>query len=485
MEPGDCRARMRRHLDGQLAPPAGDLAAGMHLPSVVLTGRPNVGKSSIFNRIVGAARAVVEAEPGVTRDRVDAMAEWDGHHFRLTDTGGLGGGDLDPFAPEVARQAQAALAAADVVLFVVDARAGIVPADAEIARQLRRLRRPVVLLANKAEGRSAAPYEFYALGLGEPFPASATLGEGLGDALDAVCQHLGRQDASPAEAEAVPVALVGRPNAGKSSLVNWLVGAERMIVSEVAGTTRDAVDVPWSVGGRQLLLVDTPGLRRPARVARASLEHWTARRSTNVIARAQVAVLVLDASLPCTDQDKRIAGLMRDRWRAAVVVLNKADLLAPAALAEVTTRVQEDMPFLHYAAVVACSARTGWGTDRLGPAVLAAADAFGRRLGTAALNARLREAIAMHQPASDRGESVRIYYAAQVRTAPPTIALVTNRRGAVSDAYVRYLENRLRERFPLEGAPVRWVFRARAHRRLHVPGGQPSAHPRTSSRPRT
>ena len=456
----------------------------MHLPSVVLTGRPNVGKSSIFNRIVGAARAVVEAQPGVTRDRVDALAEWDGHHFRLTDTGGLGGGDADPFAPDVARQAEAALAAADVVVFVGDARAGILAADGEIARRLRRLRRPVVLIANKAEGRDAAPYEFYRLGLGEPFPVSATLGEGLGDALDAICRHLGQADASPDGGEVVPVAVVGRPNAGKSSLVNWLVGAERMIVSDLAGTTRDAVDVPWKVGGRQLLLVDTPGLRRPARVARASLEHWTARRSTNAIGRAQVAVLVLDASLPCTDQDKRIAGLMRDRWRGAVLVLNKADLVAPGALATVTAQVREEMPFLHYAAVVACSARTGWGTERLGPAVLAAADAFATRLGTAALNARLREAIAMHQPASDRGEPVRIFYAAQVRTAPPTIALVTNRRGAVSDAYVRYLENRLRDQFPLEGAPVRWVFRARVHRRLHVAGG-PARHRTSPSTPRT
>ena len=479
---------MRRRLQGQKTTPAGDVVAGMQLPSIVLTGRANVGKSSIFNRIVGAVRAVVEAEPGVTRDRVDALAEWDGCQFRVTDTGGIGGGEHDPFAPEVARQARAALAAADVIILVVDARAGLMPQDAEIAGQLRRLRRPVVLVANKAEGRQAVPYEFYALGLGEPFPVSATLGEGLGDALDAVCRHLvPGQDAAKGP-DAVPVALVGRPNAGKSSLVNWLVGADRMIVSEIAGTTRDAVDVPWTVGGHQLVLVDTPGLRRPARVARASLEHWTARRSTGAIARAQVAVLVLDATLPCTDQDKRIAGLIRDRWRAAIVVVNKVDLLAPAALSEVTDRVRDEMPFLHYAPVVACSARTGWGTDRLGPAVLEAAEAFGRRLATSQLNARLREAIAMHPPAGEGGNPVRIFYAAQVGTAPPTIALVTNRRGAIADHYVRYLENRLRAQFPLGGTPVRWVFRVRAHRRLVLGDGlrattasrsQPPGAPRT------
>ena len=453
-----------------------------NLPSVVLTGRPNVGKSSIFNRIVGSSRAVVEARPGVTRDRIDAVADWGGRRFRVTDTGGLGGGDGDPFAPLVARQAEAALAGADIVVLVVDAASGLLPADAEIAQRLRRLRRPVVVVANKAEGRTALPYDFYGLGLGEPLPVSATRGEGLGDALDRVVEHLEAAGPDDDAAVPVPVALVGRPNAGKSSLVNWLVGSERMIVSELAGTTRDAVDVPWAVDGRSLLLVDTPGLRRPARVARTSLEHWTARRSTAAVGRSTVAVLLLDATQPCTDQDKRIAGLIRDRLRAAVLVLNKADLLGPGALPEVSERVRREMPFLHYAPLLACSAKTGWGTDRIGQAALAAADAFGRRLPTAALNACLREAIALHAPAADRGEAVRIYYAAQVRDQPPTIALVTNRRGAVADAYVRYLENRLRERFPLDGTPVRWVFRARAHRRLALSGG---LGPRPRSTPRT
>lgn len=473
--------RRRLHGRGHASP---DLTVGMHLPSVVLAGRPNVGKSSIFNRILGQARSVVEAQPGVTRDRVDALAEWGGREFRLTDTGGLGGGDGDPFAPAVGRQALAALQAADVIVLVVDARAGVLPEDAEIARQLRRLHRPLVLVANKAEGSQAVPYEFYRLGLGEPLPVSATLGEGLGEVLDAVGAALAPTAPATPTADvqeaSVPVAIVGRPNAGKSSLVNWLVGQERMIVSELAGTTRDAVDVPWSVGGRALVLVDTPGLRRPARVARASLEQWTARRSTAAIARAQVALLVLDAAQPCTDQDKRIAGLIRDRWRAAVVILNKVDLLAPAALTQVTARVREEMPFLDYAPVVGCSARTGWGTDRVGPAVLAAAEAFGRRMATAPLNARLREAIAINPPSGEGGAAVRIYYAAQVGTAPPTIALITNRRGAIPDHYVRYLERRLRGQFPLEGTPVRWVFRARAHRRLVL--GADAADPRASRR---
>ena len=244
------------------------------LPAVVLTGRPNVGKSTIFNRIVGESRAVVDAAPGVTRDRLYAPADWAGYRFALTDTGGLGGGDGDPFGPLVAAQAHEALRSACVVVMVVDCRAGVLPADREIAEQLRRLRKPVVLVANKADNSAATPFEFYDLGLGDPMPVSAIRGEGLGDALDAVVAHfqaLGRTSATENDTSAsgslpIAVAIVGRPNVGKSSLVNRLLGVDRLIVSEMAGTTRDAVDVPWEAGGREFILVDTPGLRKPARI---------------------------------------------------------------------------------------------------------------------------------------------------------------------------------------------------------------------------
>lgn len=451
------------------------------LPSVVLTGRPNTGKSTIFNRIVGEARAVVGATAGITRDRLYAQADWTGVRFAVTDTGGLGGGDGDPFAPLVAEQAQEALRGASVIVVVVDCRAGLLPADREIAERVRRLRKPVVLVANKADRADSASFEFYDLGLGDPIEVSATRGEGLGEALDAVVAHLAK--AAPnsgrtlSDSEAwgqapppVPVAFVGRPNVGKSSLVNRLLGEQRLIVSDLAGTTRDAVDVPWESGGRQFTLVDTPGLRKPARIDPRGLEHWMARRSTSAIGRADVAVLVLDATQPCTEQDKRIAGAVTDRGRAAVVALNKADLVPPGELQGLPDKVRLEMPFLHFGVCVACSAVSGRGLSELPAAVASAADSYHARIPTSALNQCIRAAVAMHPPATFEAKPVRIYYAAQIGTGPPTVALVVSRRGSISDGYVRYLENRIRERFELSGTPVRWVFRERAHRRLIMGG---------------
>jgi GTP-binding protein len=448
---------------------------GSALPSVVLAGRVNVGKSTLFNRILRQARAVVEATPGVTRDRLTAPAEWAGWRFLLTDTGGLVGGEGDPFAPLVAAQAEVALRSADVVLFVVDARAGLLPADRELADRLRRLGRPVVVVANKCDGARAAPQDFYALGLGEPVAVSAVRGEGVGDVLDRVVEHLAAagwrapatepppaEQGAGAEDAPIAVAFVGRPNVGKSSLVNRLLGEQRLIVSEIAGTTRDAVDVPWEAAGRSFVLVDTPGLRRRARIVPGSLEQWVARRSTAAIRRAEVAVLVLDAQEGCTDQDKRIAGLVLDRGRAAVVVLNKADLL-PGDPQPLLDQVRSAMPFLAFAPLLVCSARTGRGVAALPPAIAAAGDSYRRRISTAALNEWLRATVALQPPPPAAGKPVRIYYAAQIGTRPPTVALVTNRRGAIPETYARYLENRLRDRFGLEGTPIRWVFRP--HRR--------------------
>ncbi len=445
------------------------LDPGADRPLLVLTGRPNVGKSTIFNRIVGERRAVVESTPGVTRDRLYAPAEWAGTSLVVTDTGGLGGADGDPFAPLVAAQTRAAIAEADVVLLVVDAGDGLLPVDRDIAAEVRRLRKPVILIANKADRRGAAVHEFYALGLGEPLPLSAVRGEGLGDILDravALLRQQPRADALGQGNAPTRVVFVGRPNVGKSSLVNRLLGRERLIVSDIAGTTRDAVDVSWQVGDQSFLLVDTPGLRRPARVARQGIERWSAARTTSAVARAEVAVIVLDAAEPCTDQDKRIAGNVADRRRAAIVVLNKVDLIPGPALADVLMRVRSEMPFLAYAPVLASSTVTGQGLADLPATMGRVGRAYRRRLATAPLNQCIRAAVALHPPASFEGRAARIYYATQIRTAPPTIALVTNHRGAIAPTYVRYLENRVREQFELPGAPVRFVFRERAHRRL-------------------
>ncbi len=450
--------------------------AGAGMPTVVLTGRPNVGKSALFNRIVGATVAVVEATAGVTRDRLESEALWNGCAFRVTDTGGLAGADGDPFAPLVATQTRAALASASGVLVVVDGRAGLQPGDRDVAEEVRRLGRPVLLIANKCEASQALAADFYPLGLGEPLAVSAMHGEGVGDLLDLVVERLGGQAAvAPAAAQAdvdavlpVAAAFVGKPNVGKSSLVNRLLGSQRLIVSERAGTTRDAVDVPWCVGEARFLLVDTPGMRRPARIERHSLEHWSARRSARAVERCEVAALVLDASAAVSEQDKRIAGLVCDRGRAAILVLNKVDLLPAGGIAATAARIREALPFLHYAEVVPCSAQSGRGLQVLPGALERAAAAYRRRLTTSTLNACLRAAVATHPPASAAGRPARIYYAAQIGERPPTICLVVNRPHVLSAAYVRYLENRLRERFELRGTPVRFAFRVRRHRALSL-----------------
>ncbi len=442
------------------------------LPSVVLTGRPNVGKSTLFNRIVGATVAVVEPTAGVTRDRLEAQALWNGCAFRVTDTGGLAGADGDPFAPLVAVQTRAALAAASVVLMVVDGRAGLQPSDRDVADEVRRLGRPVLLVANKCEASQALAADFYPLGLGEPLAVSAIHGEGVGDLLDLVVDRLGGESGAaaaavePDENHPVAAAFVGKPNVGKSSLLNRLLGRERLIVSDRAGTTRDAVDVPWSVGDAHFLLVDTPGMRRPARIERHSLEHWSARRSARAVERCEVAALVLDAAAAVSEQDKRIAGLICDRGRAAVLVLNKVDLLPAGGIAATAARVRDALPFLHYAEVVPCSAQTGRGLQALPGALERAASAHRQRLITSALNACLRSAVAAHPPTAIAGSPARIYYAAQIGDRPPTVCLVVNRPHALTAAYVRYLENRLRERFDLRGTPLRFAFRVRRHRAL-------------------
>lgn len=465
--PGGRRVRRLRSAHGSHE------AAALPRPVLVLAGRPNVGKSTLFNRIVGHARSMVEATPGVTRDRLLSSAEWAGERFTVMDTGGLGGTPEDPFGPAISAQAEVGLTEADCVLFIVDARQGLLPEDRRIADQLRRLRVPVVVVANKCDRPGETAEEFYALGLGEPMPVSAIRGEGLGDVLDAVLEAARQstaglqatEEVGPGDAP-VRVAFVGRPNVGKSSLVNRLVGSERLIVSDLAGTTRDAIDVPWSAAGRDFVLVDTPGLRRPARIARASLEDGSARRSRDAIARAEVAALVLDCGEPCTDQDKRIAGLALDHRVALVVILNKRDQLAGGSVETVEDNVREAMPFLSYAIVTSCSAKTGLGLAHIAPALARAADAYRSRISTPKLNACIRAAIAARPPAAHEGKPVRIYYAAQVGVAPPTVVLLTNAAHAVSREYARYLENQMRARFTLVGTPLRLVFRVRAHRRL-------------------
>lgn len=439
-------------------------------PVVALVGRPNVGKSSLFNRVVGQRRAVVDSQAGVTRDPLFAEADWAGRSFVLQDTGGIVQGSdlLDPLAAAVTAQAIHTAYAASVIILVVDGRSGVLPDDLRLADRLRRLRKPVVVWVNKCEGQPELAYAFYQLGLGEPYSVSAIHGNGLGDALDRVVQLLPAEEgvARAIPRDVVRVAVVGRPNAGKSSLVNQLLGRERLIVSSLPGTTHDTVDVPFTVDGVDYMLVDTPGMRRPGRVERASLEWVTARRSMAAVQRADVAVLLLDAAEPATEQDQRIGGRIGDRGRSVVIGLNKVDLLAPGQLERVTASVREAFPFLGYAEVVATSAVTRVGLDRLMQAVSAAAMAFRGRIPTASLNACIHRAVAMRPPASLRGRTTRILFATQVHSAPPTIVLMVTHAHVLSDSYLKYLENQLRTTFPLQGTPVRMVVRERPHRAM-------------------
>ncbi len=430
---------------------------------MAIVGRPNVGKSALFNRLLARRVAIVEDIPGLTRDRLQAPCEWAGREFTLVDTGGLVPGSAEPLTAQVRRQAERAIEGAQAVLFVVDAPEGLTPQDEEIAALLRRRHRPVLLVANKADTPSAVldASEFYALGLGEPIAVSAMHGLGIGDLLDALVAVLPSVGPAPAPAEAVRIAVLGRPNVGKSSLVNALLGEERVVVDARPGTTRDAVDTSFVYEGQPLVLIDTAGLRRRSRVEEA-VEFYSTRRAYDALARADVAVLVVDATEGITDQDQRIARAAYEAGRAVVVAVNKWDLLTGYTPHQVERVAQERLRFLGPVRVCVTSALRGTGLDPLMRALLEAASSHGRRIATGPLNRTIEQAVKKAQPSADaRGRRLHIYYATQPETRPPTIVLFVNDPDLLTEEYRRYLEHRLREAFGLVGTPIRWVLRRR------------------------
>jgi GTP-binding protein len=459
----------------------------MSKPLVAIVGRPNVGKSTLFNRLAGELLAVVDDTPGTTRDRLVAEAEWNGVTFDIVDTGGIEplprrAKDEDPlavdsaqFIPQIRAQAEMAIAEADAVILMTESAPGVTAADREVAQILRRfqvkrddgtMRPPVLLVVNKAENilRREEAVEFYELGMGDPIPISAKHGTGTGDLLDALVAALPPSTEAEA-AEAVKVAIVGRPNVGKSSLLNRLLGEERAIVSPIPGTTRDALDTPMTYDSVPVILIDTAGIRRRGHIE-AGVEHWSVLRALKAIARADVALLVVDATEPFTAQDAHVAGFILDEMKSVVVVVNKWDAIEKDTytIESYTAKLRAEMHFLDYVPVLFVSAKTGQRCPQILPTALRVHEERLVRIPTSALNRIVREAVAANPPKSKSARQLKITYAAQVRTAPPTFLFHVNDPGLVHFSYKRYLENRLRAEYGFLGTPLRLSFRKKSDR---------------------
>jgi GTPase len=432
---------------------------------VAIVGYPNVGKSSLVNRLSGSRTAVVHERPGVTRDRNEIATEWNGRRFTLVDTGGMDERDLDPIAGSIREQAQAALSDAQAAVLVIDARAGVRPGDEEVADLLRRSKLPVLVAANKVDDVKDMPLadDAYRLGLGDPVAVSAAQGLGTGDLLDRIVELL-PEDEPEEEEGIVRLAVIGRPNVGKSSLVNKFLGAERVIVSDVAGTTRDAIDLPLEVDGRRVILVDTAGLRRQAKVSQ-DVEYYTALRSQRAAERADVAIVVCDATEGVTSQDFRVAELAMGANCATVLVLNKWDVTEMDEDDLIHERAKVHQKLRQRPKVLTVSAKTGRSLDRVLQEALALADRATNRVPTPELNRWLSEALQARQPPMKQGHRLKLIYAAQIGQRPPRFAIQVNNRARVTREYAYFLENRLRARFGLDGVPVIIDFNERKQRR--------------------
>lgn len=434
----------------------------MALPIVAVVGRPNVGKSTFVNRIVGGQDAIVHEMRGVTRDRSYHEADWNGVHFTLIDTGGIEMGNDDAFQESIRNQAVMATQEADAVVFLVDGRTGAAPDDLEVARILKRSGKPVVLAVNKmdAPGKEDGLWEFYSLGLGDPWPISSIHGHGTGDLLDEVVGYI--KDIPVEEEEdvdSINIAIIGRPNAGKSSLTNKLIGRERAIVSDVAGTTRDAVDTTVEHDGKFYTIVDTAGLRKKSKIDE-DVEYYSFVRAMRAIDRADVAILVIDATIGLTDQDQRVAGFAAERGCAMIVLMNKRDIVESGeVLDELRETIGDRLMFIGYAPVISISALTGKGVSRIWEAVDAAYENYSSQVSTSKLNAWLQHIREFGHTVSQGKKVLKMKYVTQTRTCPPEFTFFVNHPELINDNYQRFLENRLRQAFDLSGTPIRFKFK--------------------------
>ncbi len=432
----------------------------MSKPLVAIVGRPNVGKSTFFNRIVGQRISIVEDTPGVTRDRLYADAEWCGHSFTLIDTGGLEIKSEDVMWSHIRAQAQIAVETADVIVFMLDGKTGLTHEDYEVAAYLRKSRKPILLVVNKLDNNEQhLLYDFYELGLGEPIGISAGQAKGLGDVLDEIVKLTGKYETEEKE-EALKIAVVGKPNAGKSSLVNKLLGYDRVIVSDIAGTTRDAIDTRIKIGDKEYILIDTAGIRRK-RSVEEDLEQYSVMRSLGAVRRADVCLIVIDSSEELSEQDVKIAGYVHEQGKPSVVVMNKWDVVDKDTytIEKYNRKLKEELKFMDYFIPTYVSAKTGKRVDNLIKLAERAYENASRRISTGLLNDVLREAILTNEPPSKNGKRLKIYYVTEVSANPPTFVIFVNDDTLMHFSYRRYLENALRRSFDFEGTPIRLIIR--------------------------
>ena len=436
----------------------------MSKPLVAIVGRPNVGKSTLFNKLIGRRLSIVEDTPGVTRDRIYADAEWLTHSFTLIDTGGIEPESEDIIAVQMRRQAELAIETADVIIFLVDGREGMTAADEEVAAMLRKSNKPVVLAVNKLDAPkfNDAIYEFYALGLGDPVIVSAGQGLGLGDMLDEVCAHFPPETEEEGE-HPLNIAVVGKPNVGKSSLVNAILGEERCIVSNIPGTTRDAVDTLFTLDGENYVLVDTAGIRRKRAVEDETIERYSVIRSLAAVRRADVVLIVVDAEQGLSEQDVKIAGYVHEEGKPSVLVVNKWDLIEKDTntMNKFKKDMQVDLAFMDYVPFLFLSAKTGQRVNKLLGAARESYAQSVRRITTGTLNDIVNEAISMTEPPAMSGKRLKIYYATEVSVQPPTFVIFVNDEALVHFSYKRYMENYFRKTFGFQGTPIKIIFRTR------------------------
>jgi GTP-binding protein len=430
---------------------------------VAVVGRPNVGKSTLFNKLAGRKISIVENTPGVTRDRIYADCTWLNHNFTVIDTGGLEPDTKSPIMKLMFNQAVVAMETADVILFVVDIKQGITDADELVAKILRKSKKPVLLMANKTDTfskDSVNAYEFYNLALGEVYPISAEHGLGIGDALDALVDLFEYDDNEEIDESLIKVAVIGRPNAGKSSLINRLLGEERVIVSPVPGTTRDAIDTKVTINGDDYLFIDTAGIRRKSKITE-SIEKYSIVRAVSAIERADTAVLMIDAAEGLAEQDAKIAGIAHERGKGIVLAVNKWDLIEKddKTLQKFTDGIRNDLSYLNYAPVEFISALTGQRLDKLIGTIKAVSENHAKRVQTGVLNDVLIDALAMNQPPAVKGKQLKVYYTAQVSVKPPAFTLFVNKKDLLHFSYKRYIENKIREAFGFVGTPIHFIVK--------------------------